>query len=737
MNPDSFFKQQKYFFFKDRSAAANYVLKNCKEELEQVIHIADDTVNQKFMFDLRWDMEKTYEPIVFPDTINWMYQPADDPEWIFAFNRMRYWICLGQAYAVTLDEKYASCFASQLCHWIKNIKRSNPEHAKAWRTIEAGLRLEYWLKAMCYFEGSPAITDEVMELFLGSIVDHADFLQSVYNSFNYMSNWGVLANHGLFLAGAMLPETDEKAKLRNNEYVATSLDRLSQMMSVQIYNDGMEWEQSPMYHNEVCHDLLDVVLIAHRNNIVLPHPIEEKVKAMCYADLYMQKPNGHELSMGDSDDIDQRDIVTKGAYIFKDSVLKSGGYEFFDFDCLWDLGIEAIPEYQSCVSIFPKKLTNVLEESGNICFRTSWTTDSLFFHFQCGTLGAGHGHSDKLHMDLFANGEDILIDSGRYTYVDKPERYEFKDSQAHNTTTVDNTSFYTCIDSWGCSTLNKAINFRCKDIGPYAYCSGGHLGYLLGGDKNVYVSREIIFIKPDIFILSDSFYTNESHSYEQYFHFNNHGTVKKIEDTMNSKNCNDNAYNASNLTMQQVEYKSKNNTVEFITIGKNIVSELNEGRISRHYNEAKKAPVLKTQWNCDGFSSVLTVISLNGEKVSVKKVPVLSNFKNAVFPDNMIEALEIEKGHRSYTVVCAHQEYASPTDTYCAGGITWNELEEKGIPVWKPGNLMNNGVATLWGAINSQQGCSGFGQITVFDRSDGSDDRRDDGSFRTGKTLVV
>ena len=65
-----------------------------------------------------------------------------------------------------------------------------------------------------------------------------------------------------------------------------------------------------------------------------------------------------------------------------------------------------------------------------------------------GTLGAGHGHSDQLHVDLYARGEDILTDAGRYTYVNKPERFEFKNSSAHNTVTVDDEEVYTPVDSW-------------------------------------------------------------------------------------------------------------------------------------------------------------------------------------------------------------------------------------------------------------------------------------------------
>lgn len=97
-------------------------------------------------------MEKTNEPIVFPDAIDWLAQPGDDQEFVYAFNRMRFWITLGQAYLLTGNEKYANSFTLQLKSWVSTVKRKDPSCAKAWRTIEAGIRMEYWMKAIRYFK---------------------------------------------------------------------------------------------------------------------------------------------------------------------------------------------------------------------------------------------------------------------------------------------------------------------------------------------------------------------------------------------------------------------------------------------------------------------------------------------------------------------------------------------------------------------------------------------------------
>ena len=48
------------------------------------------------------------------------------------------------------DEKYADAFVNQLLGWIESVPHI-PENDKAWRTLETGLRMEYWIKAMMYF----------------------------------------------------------------------------------------------------------------------------------------------------------------------------------------------------------------------------------------------------------------------------------------------------------------------------------------------------------------------------------------------------------------------------------------------------------------------------------------------------------------------------------------------------------------------------------------------------------
>ena len=76
--------------------------------------------------------------------------------------------------------------------------------------------------------------------------------------------------------------------------------------------------------------------------------------------------------------------------------------------------MKAGEEYAGMERREPDFTSLFLEHSGNTYFRSDWSERANFLHLHSGTMGAGHGHSDKLHIDLVVNGEDVLMDGGRF-----------------------------------------------------------------------------------------------------------------------------------------------------------------------------------------------------------------------------------------------------------------------------------------------------------------------------------
>lgn len=660
MNKEALFQNgQEYHYFDNRDLISDYCKTYWLQDVKHILKVADEVCEQYFLFNLKWDMERTYEPVIFQGEIDWRYKPSNDPEFTYQFNRHRFFICLGQAYAMTKNEKYAEAFVNLLISFIEN-EPINKEASKetTWRSIDAGFRAEYWTKAIRYFKDSEYVTDEVIHKFYEALLIHGQYLIDVYTPYGLISNWGVIESHGLFQIAILMPEGETR-----DNWLRIALDRLEKQISIQVMRDGVHWEQSPMYHNKVLHCYQNVILLAIRNNIPIPEVILSKVKAMTMTNVGWKKPNNRQVMQGDSDDTDIRELISVSGYLFKDEVFKYCGYYRLDFESIWELGYGAAKEYEKLGNKPPSYTSVAFPDSGNYYIRSSWAVNANYMHFHCGPLGAGHGHSDKLHIDLFSQGEDILVDGGRYTYVNGKERSYFKDAEIHNTITVDNKQFTICKDSWEYSKLSHPVNQYFYSSGKYDFCQGGHLGYM-DLEESVLVNRKIIYIKPNIFIVNDELYGGGTHNYQQYFHFNENGNVALSDSYINNKS-------------RMLMYRGKKAAVDFHFLREDLKMELYDSKISRNYNKYTWNIGLKNEFTARGFTSAITVmVSKDIEnaaylnEVSISKIPVRSLIKDVVLEDSLCEAIKIITPSNEYVVIICHQEVISPTDLLEADGCT-------------------------------------------------------------------
>ncbi len=60
------------------------------EDVAQTLAVADGVCRKYFLFNSKWDLEQTDEPVQFDGAIDWTYMPADDPEFVWQFNRHRF-----------------------------------------------------------------------------------------------------------------------------------------------------------------------------------------------------------------------------------------------------------------------------------------------------------------------------------------------------------------------------------------------------------------------------------------------------------------------------------------------------------------------------------------------------------------------------------------------------------------------------------------------------------------------
>ncbi|MFD3257649.1 alginate lyase family protein [Paenibacillus lentus] len=647
----------------ERLSTLNDVRQHYRDDIEREIRIADEIVDRTFLFRYPWDMERTQVPVRFKDRIDWEFIPDHDPEWVYMLNRHRYWIALGQAYWFTGKDKYARTFAEQLEDWIDRNPLTPQSMQTTWRTIDAGIRLENWLKALSYLMDSPYITPRLFAKLLASLHQHGAYISAHMDGWRRISNWGVLENHGLFELAVFAPMFKEAAHWRE-----LSLSRMKEMALIQVAPDGMHWEQSPMYHHEVLHSFMEVLGLARCNGIELDPVFARTVRRMAYASLYMAKPNHHQPMQGDSDDNDVRDMLTKAAYLLGDGVLKFGAFERFDFDTFMQFGVAGAEHYRRIELIEPTYRSYPFDRSGNYVMRSGWGEQDLYLFFDCAPMGGGHGHADLLHIDIHAYGRDLLTDSGRYNYSDYyPLRNQLKSCESHNTTIVDDIPFTECTASWTFSNMARPVHPVWITDEQFDYVEGSHDGYEQLEDP-VRPVRRILFLKPHFWLLADSFYCREAHTFSQYFHFSP-GEV---------------SLNPATLECRTVSKDEANIRIIPVTdTTEELKARLRDGMISYEYNLAESNQYVEYRLESSGFASMfqLLVPQKAGDlfkAIETSRVQVLT-YNGDLVSDHVAEAVSIEflqTGERHIIVLC-HKKPSMHIEAYivdgvqCYGEVVW------------------------------------------------------------------
>lgn len=639
----------------DMEKVSAYCRENWGSEVLQVLETADNTCEDRFVFDFPWDMERTWKPMHFIGEIDWSLIPWGDREFLWQFNRHRFLPCLAQAYRMTGKEKYAENYVRLMEDWIDRAEEGENIDLGPWRTLETGIRAEMWLSSLPLVAESLAVDESFLDKVEQCLRKHQKRLYDNFQPHKYISNWGVLESCGLLLFSLVLPDSRKELE--------TALKRLEDAAAVQVLEDGMQWEQSPMYHNEVYHCFLTAYWYGKRAGLRMPDAVREAVRKMAYVNYKWKKPDHTQFAQGDSDATDLRDQITAGAYVLSDSVLKSGGYQILDYDSVWRFGWKACQDYADMEAQTPDFVSVQLPFGGNYYFRSGWDEKASLLHFHCGETGGGHGHADKLHVDLVIRGEDVLVDSGRYTYVDGPDRFRFKEAGGHNVVLADGKGFAECETSWIYKNLCTCLKQQYHDGRLGAFVEGSHLGYW---DKDILVNRKVIWIRPDIYVIVDGMLAHGAHTYESLLHFDGRGSAELWN---GQDGC-----GGVRFTGKDME--------AYVQFADCTEAEMIDTEQSSYYNEKHPNKTFKRTLKAEGTCRDIMVIN-GGEKgkimpVSVEKVMLYSEVNGKYLPQEQAEGLRITAGDREYVLFLCHREVMTPTDI-----LSW-------------GNCLGHGKAVLF-----------------------------------------
>ncbi|QQD85658.1 heparinase II/III family protein [Jeotgalicoccus sp. ATCC 8456] len=477
-------------------------------------------------------VRKGFEPIDISEGINWNYQHVKN-----ANTYQTYLHSLG--IIIDLLKISKSEGNPQLLVYAKNIIMDwyQTDHTTsqnfAWREHPVSSRIsniiEFQEGALDY-----RLEDEIFEKI---IIEHCDYL---YDETHYkFNNHGLMMDYGLLDACKYV--SDVKLK---RMYADKAIYRVRYALLRDFTRKGVHLENSPEYHRLVLIIFRKLEKVIKDLKLSIGRDETEIIKLAIKYKNYMIQPNNYYPMIGDTGTI-------------HDPRIKKNYNDFIDFD--------------AGIAILNNKNEGNEIESSMLTFKSG-------YHKQT------HKHNDDLSVSLYLTGEELLVDSGKYSYDAKDEiRQHLISPRGHSAPCIAHSNY----------KLVSPIKEQ-KDMKITRYFNkNGHK--LVSGVNRLYanasLTRHNILSKDDIYFVVDRIVSKEKGLFYQNFNLNENAEVNKIDDLTFEISLNNKKF----ILKSYERYDS------------NLMTEINSGYVSRAFGEYKdNKRVLVKQTNLN--STFVTVI---------------------------------------------------------------------------------------------------------------------------------
>lgn len=400
---------------------------------------ADDALEHTFF------VHKGYQPSFnYGKDIDWKYWPVQDNELRWQLHRHKWFTPMGKAYRVSGDEKYAKEWVCQYIDWIKknplveidknefemdgNSKLAgDAENMRfAWRPLEVSNRLQDQTTQFQLFVVSPSFTPEFLTEFLLNYYKHANYLIGHYSD---QGNHLLFEAQRIMYAGTFSPEFKDAIAWRKSGVAI-----LNREISVQVYEDGGQFELDPHYHLAAINIFCKALYLADMNGFRGDFPKEyiDTVEKMIMFYMNICFPDYTNPCFSDAKITAKKEMLKnyrQWAKLFPENK----AIQYFATE-----GKEGeLPDY----------LSKGFLKSGFFVFRNSWGTDAIQMVVKAGPKAFWHCQPDNGTFELWFNGKNLFPDSGSYVYAGEGEIMEwrnwFRQTCVHNTLTLSNKNLET------------------------------------------------------------------------------------------------------------------------------------------------------------------------------------------------------------------------------------------------------------------------------------------------------
>lgn len=331
-------------------------------------------------------------------------------EWTWQLNRHAEWRVAAVHYHHHGDAFAADCVATWLKKWLETCPAPTQEfntERSSWRTIEIGIRLgSTWPPVISAFKDAAEFDDVLWLAWLDSIAEQCGFVWENRK----LNNWLLMEMNGLLHAGVQFPFFRDAATWRKN-----ATDTFVAETDIQFHADGFQRELSSGYQTVCVREYLWAYRLLKSAGYEVPPGFTAPISGMRTAWRAMARPDGRVFGFQDSGR-----VHLEGQIRTLEEELREDADRFF-------IG-EGPP---------PEKRCDLLPNAGYACLRSGWDKRDTAVAVDVGPFGDAHQHEDKLSIQIWAAGEDLIGEAGLVDYADSPERRYSLGTLAHSTAIVD------------------------------------------------------------------------------------------------------------------------------------------------------------------------------------------------------------------------------------------------------------------------------------------------------------
>ena len=552
---------------------------------------ADNALEHKFQ------PQKGYGYFDYGKDINWSLWPVKDNEVRWQLHRVTWWQPMGMAYRISGDEKYAKEWIFQFRDWAKKnpLGLSEENDRFAWRPLEVSERIQSFPGTFNLFVVSPNFTPSFLLEFLNSFNKQTDYISK---------NYSKEGNHLLFeaqrvlSAGSFFPELKLSSKWRKS-----GIDVLNSEIKKQVFQDGMQWELSPIYHVASIEIFLKAYNSAKMAKIEkeFPESYSRTIEKMMEATANISFPDYNNPMFGDSWIVEKNTRMKQfqeWSKIFPNNAF----IKYFATN-----GKEGS---------LPKYLSHGLTDAGFYTFRNGWNKKSTVMILKASPPGEFHAQPDNGTFELWVKGRNFMPDAGCYVYSGDAEitkmRNWYRQSRVHSTLTLDNKNML----------ITKAVQKKWE--------TGENLDVLTFSNPSytdLDHQRSVLFINQKYFLIIDRVIGKASGTLGTHFQLKEDSNPvfdkekKRVYSTYADGN---------NLLIQ-------NFNTELVTLGEE------EGKVSYQYQKELKRPGFvfeKTKTDTKTQAFVSLIYPFDGNKAP--EISIITNRNNDYINGNIDLTLVID-----------------------------------------------------------------------------------------------